>query len=201
VKGSLIVLAFFSAGIGFGWSGWLPETVLKAELSSYALYLLMFLVGVGIGADKHILEIVKKLDFKIVLVPIVVVIGTLGGVALVSLVVPNLQFAESLAIGSGFGYYSLSSIILTKTSGETIGVIALISNIIREVSTLLLAPIYVQYFGKLAPIAAGGATSMDTCLPVVVQYSGKEYAIISLFSGIVLTILVPFLVTFIIQTL
>jgi len=32
---------------------------------------------------------------------------------------------------------------------------------------------------------------------VISRYSGKEYAIVAVFSGIVLTILVPFLVTFI----
>jgi uncharacterized membrane protein YbjE (DUF340 family) len=76
-------------------------------------------------------------------------------------------------------------------------VVALLSNIFREVATLLTTPILVRYFGKLAGIASGGATAMDTTLPVISRYSGKEYAIIALFSGIVLTILVPFLVTFI----
>jgi uncharacterized membrane protein YbjE (DUF340 family) len=38
---------------------------------------------------------------------------------------------------------------------------------------------------------------MDTTLPVISRFSGKEYAIIAVFSGIVLTILVPFMVTFI----
>jgi uncharacterized membrane protein YbjE (DUF340 family) len=67
----------------------------------------------------------------------------------------------------------------------------------REVATLLMTPVLVKYFGKLAPIAAGGATSMDTTLPVIAKFTGTEYAIIAVFSGTVLTIIVPFLVTFI----
>ena len=82
---------------------------------------------------------------------------------------------------------------------ETLGVIALLSNIMRELITLLATPIFLKYFGKLAPIAAGGATSMDTTLPIITKFSGKDYAIIAIFSGTVLTILVPFLVTFILQ--
>jgi len=70
---------------------------------------------------------------------------------------------------------------------------------IRELSTLMLAPLYVRLFGRLAPVAAAGATSMDTCLPVIMKYSGKEVAIIALFSGIALTIVVPFLVVFILS--
>jgi uncharacterized membrane protein YbjE (DUF340 family) len=61
----------------------------------------------------------------------------------------------------------------------------------------LLTPILVKYFGNLAGIASGGATAMDTTLPVITRYSGKSYAVVAVFSGIVLTILVPFLVTFI----
>jgi uncharacterized membrane protein YbjE (DUF340 family) len=58
-----------------------------------------------------------------------------------------------------------------------------------------------MYFGKLAGISSGGATSMDTTLPVITRFSGKEWSIISVFSGIVLTLLVPFLVTFILKYL
>jgi uncharacterized membrane protein YbjE (DUF340 family) len=123
--------------------------------------------------------------------------GTFFGVALCSLLLPSLNLREVLAVGAGFGYYSLSSIFISELHSQTLGVIALVSNILREIFTLLFVPLLVKYFGKLAGIASGGATSMDTTLPVISKYSGKEYAVISLFSGIVLTILVPFLVTFI----
>jgi uncharacterized membrane protein YbjE (DUF340 family) len=73
--------------------------------------------------------------------------------------------------------------------------VALLANVMREVITLLAAPIFAVLFGKIAPIASGGATSMDTTLPIISKASGKEYAMVSLFHGIVLTVLVPFLVT------
>ena len=40
---------------------------------------------------------------------------------------------------------------------------------------------------------------MDTTLPIISNASGKEYAIPSLVHGIVLTILVPFIVTFLLK--
>jgi uncharacterized membrane protein YbjE (DUF340 family) len=52
-------------------------------------------------------------------------------------------------------------------------------------------------FGKLGPVVAGGATAMDTTLPIITRSSGNEYGIIAVFSGVVLTVLVPFIVTFI----
>jgi len=63
------------------------------------------------------------------------------------------------------------------------------------VITLIGSPVLSKYFGKLAPIASGGATSIDTTLPIITRYSGKEYAVIAVFSGTVLTIIVPFTVT------
>ncbi len=79
------------------------------------------------------------------------------------------------------------------------GVIALLANISREVITLLLAPLFARITGKLSPIASGGATSMDTTLPIIIKSSGKEYLIHSMIHGVILTILVPFLVSLAIQ--
>ena len=165
----------------------------------YALYGLMFLVGIGIGADKNSWSVLRQMNIKIFLVPIGVIFGTFLGTAFVSIFLPELKLAEVLAVGAGFGYYSLSSLFITQISGETLGVIALLSNILREIITLLATPLLVQHFGKLAGIASGGATSMDTTLPVITRFSGKEWGIISVFSGVVLTLFVPFLVTFILR--
>jgi uncharacterized membrane protein YbjE (DUF340 family) len=93
------------------------------------------------------------------------------------------------------GYYSLSSILITQYKGIELGTIALLANIFREVLALLLAPFLVKYFGKLAPIAAGGATTMDTTFPGIVRYSGKEFSIVSIYHGFITDLSVPFLVT------
>jgi uncharacterized membrane protein YbjE (DUF340 family) len=79
-------------------------------------------------------------------------------------------------------------------AGESLGVIALLSNIIREIFTLVFAPLIARIFGKLAPISSGGATAMDTTLPIITRYSGTEYVAFSVFSGLVLTLLVPLIV-------
>lgn len=201
MKNSLIILAFFALGVILGVTGKLPDLMLETDFSMYALYFLMFLVGIGIGADKNSWSVILTMKVRIFLVPLGIIFGTFAGTALVSLFLPDLKLKEVLAVGAGFGYYSLSSLFITQLSGETLGVIALLSNIMREIITLLATPILVLYFGKLAGIASGGATSMDTTLPVITRYSGKEWSIISVFSGIVLTLLVPFLVTFILKFL
>ncbi len=201
MKNSLIILFFFVAGVVLGFSKNLPDRILETDFSMYALYVLMFLVGVGIGADRKSWTILRTMKIKIILIPLGVLTGTLAGTAIVSLLLPGLKLKEVLAVGSGLGYYSLSSLMITEFGNETLGVIALLSNILREILTLVATPLLVQYFGKLAGIASGGATSMDTTLPVITRYSGKEWSIISVFSGVVLTLLVPFLVTFFLKFL
>lgn len=201
MKGSLIILGFFLLGcttayINSHYVSVLPNIILENDFSIYILYGLMFLVGLNIGYDKNMLNTLKATRPHIILVPLATLIGTLGGCALISLVIPKYDAFECMAVGSGFGYYSLSSIFITEYKGAELGTIALVSNIIRELFTLLMAPVLVLYFGKLAPIASGGATTMDTTLPVITQYSGTEFVLIAIFHGITLDLCVPFLVTF-----
>lgn len=201
MKTSLIILLFFAAGGLAGYLDVLPAAINGKELSTLALYLLMFLVGISIGADVRALEALKSHGLNLFLVPLATITGTFAGVAAIHLATTNLLFGESLAVGAGFGYYSLSSIIIGELHSEALGVTALLANVMREVITLLLAPFFVLWFGKLSPISAGGATSMDTTLPIITRASGNEFAIISLFHGMVLTILVPLLVTLIVSSI
>ena len=61
---------------------------------------------------------------------------------------------------------------------------------------LLGAPLLARYFGRLAPISAGGATTADTTLPVITKFCGKEFVVVSIVHGVMVDLSVPFLVTF-----
>ena len=199
MKNSLLIFGFFILGIVLGIYHWLPDILINGDWSTYVLYALLFLIGITIGGDKNALILLKQMNYKIFLVPLGVILGTLGGAWILSLVYKGLTSQEILAVSAGFGWYSLSSIFISKLHSETLGVVALMSNVFREIFTLLATPLLVKYFGKLAGITSGGATSMDTTLPIITKYSGKEFALISIFSGIVLTVIVPFLVTLILE--
>ena len=196
MKGSIIIVSFFVAGVLLGRLVDVPALLTAEEPTLYALYVLMFLVGISIGSDKKALEALKHQNFKIILVPLATIIGTLAGSALNSLVLGGKSLTDCLAVGSGFGYYSLSTIFITQYKGAELGTIALVSNILRELIALLAAPLLVRYFGKLAPISVGGATTADTTLPIITRFCGKEFVIISIVHGITVDLSVPFLVTF-----
>ena len=163
-------------------------------MTLYVLYLLLFFVGLGVGANKNTLKLLKSVNLKIFLIPFSVILGTFLGTFFYSLFDSSLSLRECWAAGAGFGYYSLSSVLIKELAGSSLGFIALLSNIIREILTLVFTPLIAKYFSKYGPISAGGATSMDTTLPVISRSIGTEYAAVSVFSGLVLTLLVPFLV-------
>jgi uncharacterized membrane protein YbjE (DUF340 family) len=156
----------------------------------------MFSVGISIGNDPNSFRQFRSLNPRLIFLPLMTILGTWLGVIVVSFFLKERSLTDCLAVGSGFGYYSLSSILITEYRGVELGTIALLSNIIREIITLLFAPWMVKYFGKLAPIAAGGATTMDTTFPVIIKNSGKEFAIVSIYQGFIMDFSVPFLVTF-----
>lgn len=204
MKGSLIVVGFFALGYLLGWSGWLPRVVVENDFTRYVLYLLMALVGISIGSDRQLNDILRSIRPRLLLVPLATIVGTLSFSALVSLFITRWSPFDCLAVGSGFAYYSLSSILITElktpTLGEQLaaelGTIALIANIIREIFALLGAPLFVKWFGRLAPICAGGATTMDTTLPIITRCCGKDLVFVSIFHGILVDFSVPFFVSF-----
>jgi len=195
MRSSLIIVGFFILGSLLGYFGVVPTSFLEGDISFYALGALMFCVGVSLGSDPETLKSFKKINPRLLLLPLLTIVGTLVGAAIVGMLLPNRSVVDSMAVGSGLGYYSLSSIFITEFKGAELGTIALLSNISREILALLLAPVFVKYFGKLAPISAGGATTMDTTLPIIMKFSGKEYMVLSVFHGFVTDLSVPFLVT------
>lgn len=196
LRGSLVIVAFFVAGCLAGLFSALPFDVAGSRLSTYVLYALMFCVGITLGSDTALAGRVRRLDPRLALLPVMTAVGTLAGAALATPLLPPLAVTDTLAVGSGFGYYSLSSIFIADFRGAELGTVALLCNVMRELFTLLAAPLVARWFGPLAAVSIGGATTFDTTLPIITQSAGKPYAVVSIFHGCVLDFSVPFLVTF-----
>ncbi len=194
MKGSLIILSFFAAGLLLGVYRVLPASWLDYDYSFYVLAALMFSVGFSLGHQPDTIQQFRRIHSRVLFLPLMTIVGTWLGVVVISFFFERSVF-DFLAVGSGFGYYSLSSILITEYKGIELGTIALLANILREIITLLFAPAMVKYFGKLAPIAAGGATTMDTTFPIIIRTSGKEFSVVSIYHGFVMDLSVPFLVT------
>lgn len=195
MKGSLIIVAFFAAGILCGRADVLPQWVSSNTVSMTALCALLLCVGMGIGSNPDMKSEFRSLNPRVALLPLATILGSWAGAAIAFLVLQR-TLTDCLAISSGFAYYSLSSIFLTEYRGIELGTIALVANLVREAITLLGTPLLARIFGPLAPISVGGATTMDTTLPIITHTCGQRFTILAIFHGFIVDFSVPFLVTF-----
>jgi uncharacterized membrane protein YbjE (DUF340 family) len=193
MSGSLIILCCFVAGIFTALLGLLPATARSGDVSIYILLAMLCFVGTGIGFDLGSLRIVRYFWPHALLIPMLTIAGTALGACLSALFL-DLDVRSCLAVGSGFGYYSFASVVTTEMAGTALGSISLIANIFRELFCLLATPAIARFLGPLSVVAAAAAPAMDTCLPVITNFTGERYAIIAVFNGLVITIAVPFLI-------
>ena len=195
---NLILLGSFLLGLALGGINLVPTAIVQSDLGNYLLYLLLFLVGLSVGNDRDTIRGFRQLSPRLLALPFLTIIGSMCGGVVAALLLGQSLY-EMLSVSQGLAYYSLSSILITEKLGITLGAIALFSNVFRELLTLLLAPLLVKYLGPLAPIAAGGATTMDVTLPAILNASGKEYLVPAIYHGFVCDFSVPILVTLFIE--
>jgi uncharacterized membrane protein YbjE (DUF340 family) len=163
------------------------------RVSMLALYMLLFLVGVEIGHNKSAFKNIKNMGKKIIAVTSSIIVDSLLG-GLVAGLIFGIRKNVSMAIASGFGWYSLSAVILKEIAGAEIGAIAFMSNVFREMLAFITIPWIAKRLNYCAAIAPAGVTSMDTTLLIISESTDNETAIISFSNGLILSTLVPILV-------
>lgn len=86
MKGSLIIVSFFIVGTLCGLFQLIPYDFSQSKLSFfYALCGLMFCVGISIGNDPQTLKSFRSLNPRLLFLPVMTILGTLAGCAVVSL--------------------------------------------------------------------------------------------------------------------
>ena len=146
MKQSLFVVMMFVVGCVVG--AWFELDWELHDVSMYILYVLMFQVGISVGCSDNLKAVLSHCRPKMLLLPLATVTGTLIFAALISFVLARWNVFDCMAVGSGLGYYSLSSILITQLKMDTLGeqlatelgAIALLANICRELLALTLAP-------------------------------------------------------------
>lgn len=164
-------------------------------VTTSALYLLLFGIGIDLGRQREVWLKLWHMGWRILFLPLLVAVGSLTGAA-VSGFILGLPFNESTAIGAGFGWYSLSGVLISQIYNVETGALAFITNVVRELLTFISVPLVARYIGRLSAVAPGGATTMDTTLPIIIKSTGADMAVIAFINGSVLTTLVPVLVPF-----
>lgn len=203
MKDVIFVLVAFALGVFFGYSGWIPDAVDCSRLSSIVLLVLMTQVGLGFGSGESFDMLRRDFRWEWLLLPFATVGGTLVAAAAVGVFWALGSVADALAVGSGLGYYYLSSLLITQlkslvSSPEMavqLGIVALLANVARELIAIVCAPFFAKV-SPLSPISAAGCSSCDISLPVIARWSGEGMVPLSILHGVVLDMSVPVLVTF-----
>lgn len=190
-----LILGTLGVGLVLGYLGLMPEGYGRHadELITWAVNLLLLAVGVDLGRQQGTWRELALLGPGAFLVPLGVTVGSLAGAALAGLAL-GLSWNEGAAVGAGFGWYSLSGVLITQLHSVRLGTVAFLSNVLRESLSIIILPWVYRYLGTLAAIAPGGATTMDVTLPVIVKVAGQEAGPVAFASGFILTLLVPLLV-------
>ncbi len=195
MKASLVLVGFFALGILAGFFHVLPAGWVTDEACIGLLLALMFAIGIGIGSGCRLRAILRSLSPRLLLFPLATTAGTFLGAAACALVL-SWSVWQCLAVGAGFAYYSLSSVLISQAGHLELGTAALVSNILRESLALVLIPLAARFLPGYAVVSMAGCTTMDTTFPVLVRTLGMDWAFVCILHAMVLDFSVPFWVAF-----
>lgn len=193
ISGSLKQIACVLAGFVLGRAlkeSWLPPE----SANTYALMLLVLLVGIQLGSSGITLRKVLINRRGVETFVLITVSGLIGG-ALFALLMPGVKLTQGLALASGFGWYSLSGIVMTGAYGPVWGSVALVNDLAREFFALMFIPLLMRRYPSAA-VGVGGATSLDFTLPVIQSSGGLAVVPLAISFGFVINVSAPFLMVF-----
>jgi uncharacterized membrane protein YbjE (DUF340 family) len=192
LKKPMILLLLVALGTIAGF--FLPQiSVLKdGTVATWLLYFLLFIIGIQMAGSGTGLKTLVCQP-AVLLVPAVTLVGTLAG-SLGTLLFDGMTVGKSLALASGFGWYSLSGVLISDLGDPLLGTAAFVSNLLREMLAFLTVPVLAATGRCESGVGISGATSMDVTLPVVEDTWGPDVLPLSVAHGVILSFLVPFLV-------
>jgi len=168
----------------------IPNALVSDQLFSVTLTVLLFVFGFSFGLDKDAMDKMKRTGPKILAFPLFVVLGSLLA-GLVGGLILRIDVAGAMAVSAGYGWYTLSGPLIGQLFGAELGTLGFAANFFRELLTITAIPLMVK-LDKYAPVASGGATTMDTTLPVIMRYCGSDMLITAFSNGLILTLIAPF---------
>lgn len=187
-----ISYAFIALALGYGLHQLFTLLDLQVNINTWQL-LLVFLFLIGLDLAYSPLDR-SWLNWKILLVPLGCITGSLLGVLLYASWQTQIAPQDLIMLSQGYGFYSMSGIVVTELRNAELGSIALMNDLFREIFAILLMYGMGWRYPRAA-IASAGATSMDVTLPMVKQACGNDFIPHAILSGFILSVLAPVVVS------
>ncbi|WP_444985025.1 lysine exporter LysO family protein [Halomonas mongoliensis] len=195
MAGSLALVGVVVLGVALGLLGrGLDGLHDGAEaLAEWVLYALLALIGCQLRNSGMALRQILLNRHGLAIALMLAATSLVGGLIAAPLL--DLRASEGLAMAAGFGWYSLSAILVGDALGPALGGVAFFNDLARELLAFVLIPLVIRRHAALA-IGYGGATSMDFTLPVIQQHGGVTCVPVAVVSGFILSLLSPPLTLF-----
>ncbi|MDC9594150.1 lysine exporter LysO family protein [Xenorhabdus sp. IM139775] len=156
--------------------------------SEIALIFLLFLVGIQLRTNGMDLK-QTLLNRRGTIIAITVAISSLLGGVLAAFLL-GLPTKTGLAIASGYGWYSLSGILISNAYGSVLGSAAFFNDLARELASIILIPMLINRY-RSTSLGLTGATSMDFSLPILQRCGGVSIVPVAIVHGFILSLLTP----------
>ena len=113
----------------------------------------MFSVGISLDKQRGILSKPVRFNVKILIMPLGIIIGSLIGGAVCGLIM-KYPINEAISICGGLGWYSLAGVTIGNLAGASVGSVAFLSNLMREIASFIPIPFVAKRLNSY------------TCMPV-----------------------------------
>ena len=185
---SVVLVGAVVVGYGVGRVVLLPT----GTAIEWALYALLALVAFDLPLSWS--------GLRSVWVPLTAAVAGALVAGAVFAVIAGVALTVAMATALAFGWYTLAGPLVLARAGALLGLLAFLTNFLRENLTMVLSPVVGGRLRGEGLAALGGATSMDTTLYFVTRYGDRNAGSLSLASGLILTVaaslILPFVLAF-----
>ncbi len=189
--GAVFLLLMVVAGFLVG--SILPGSRFSGDsLITWLLRFLLFSIGIDMVKSGVSFSGALK-NRNTILLPLLTVMGSLAG-GLGAAFFLGMNAWKGLSVASGFGWYTLSGVLITELGDPLLGSTAFLTNMFRESMAIVIIPFLGRTGFSRSAVGIAGATSMDVTLPLIERAGGPDMVPLSISHGALVSLTVPLLV-------
>ena len=186
--------------VGIAAGVWMPVVKVDVPIN---FFLLLMILSVGVQSAQELLTLSNN-RFKhgfatassLVLffgLPVAVIAGTLLFSAAAGLFL-RYGWRESMLCAAPLGWQTLGGPMVQELRGVTLGNVAFLTNMFRDVVALVMIPLVSRGRYLLLGVTPGGVSSMDILLPGIMAASGRQSLMYAMWVGASCSFWAPILI-------